>query len=907
MATENILSISLKEYKQQIGDLQATLASLEGGTREYAAVADELNDRVQRLNEAMKVGKQSATAVDGSYNKLVQTMSKLKAEWRATGDQAKRNELGKQINQINNQLKDFDASIGNYQRNVGNYANAFKEGFTAIGGSLGGVAKSAVTAGQALKTAFISNPITATIAAIVGVITLLYESIGRSEETQNAWTEATAKFEPIINAVKDTLNDFSEIIIKGVSIIGDWVQKIDDAATACKKWWYELTGNKKALDELSKAQDEYNKKEKAYADITKAEIQLEKDKRDAQVKISELQLEMSRREEAIAKARKTNAAEYHRLLQEQKKDQEAINDINVTIAGTELNLAKQRAALSKNSKEDNDRLAKAQVAYNNTVRDAEKATADLTRADLKVGEASSAQEKAENELIKTINKKFKEEKDGIEFLKKARAETIKDLEDERDVRKSLGKLSDKEEENYTISIKNKYIELSKEITTVAEKLSKKYNELFSNSSGKIKDVYKDILKEVRQIYSTSLDEAEDANSSKEIFINEKTTERLKKIYKNLRDDIDREVSNTIDDIETRLAQAQLGLTPTLNINDFDSSLEKSGIEWVDNVKDKIQGILNKVGSDLSIPPNEAIYDYMSEQYKRLEELENEEITKNTDRTKEKNEILYEMDMLYLQIQLEETEAYYDRLIKVQENYVKGLTEGTEEYNAESQRLEDIKRQKAKETADIIIAQQKRTQKAQKDDLKATKKYFDDYTKSAVTLSKSIGSLMGGISDIMKDNIDQKVKNGEISEEEAEKEFERVKQVQLAELWINTIAGATGAFLQDKAAYPAPWNYIIAGVDMATTFATGIMQHKQIQQQKYGDTGGTGSISTPSVAQIESVAVNPLLNDNLDSLQMTSLNTENMANQIKDQRVFIMQSDIADSQQQVQIRQTNTSF
>jgi hypothetical protein len=51
-------------------------------------------------------------------------MSALKQVWKETTDEATRNEIGQQINQINTELKALDASIGNSQRNVGNYKSA---------------------------------------------------------------------------------------------------------------------------------------------------------------------------------------------------------------------------------------------------------------------------------------------------------------------------------------------------------------------------------------------------------------------------------------------------------------------------------------------------------------------------------------------------------------------------------------------------------------------------------------------------------------------------------------------------------------------------------------------------------------------------------------------------------------
>ena len=57
------------------------------------------------------------------------------------------------------------------------------------------------------------------------------------------------------------------------------------------------------------------------------------------------------------------------------------------------------------------------------------------------------------------------------------------------------------------------------------------------------------------------------------------------------------------------------------------------------------------------------------------------------------------------------------------------------------------------------------------------------------LSRSVSNVMGTVSDIMQANIEEKVKRGEISEEEAEKEFENVKKLQIAEAIINTLTGA----------------------------------------------------------------------------------------------------------------------
>lgn len=120
---------SLKEYKKHIDELRGSLLQLDSSSEEYQKIAQEVKTEQDKLNEVMKVGKNQTDAAEGSYNQLAQTMAELKKQWKATADEAERDDLGKQILDINNQLKELDASTGNYQRNVGDYANAFEQAF----------------------------------------------------------------------------------------------------------------------------------------------------------------------------------------------------------------------------------------------------------------------------------------------------------------------------------------------------------------------------------------------------------------------------------------------------------------------------------------------------------------------------------------------------------------------------------------------------------------------------------------------------------------------------------------------------------------------------------------------------------------------------------------------------------
>lgn len=120
---------TLKEYRQQIDNIKESMSSLDSTTEEYQSQAQELKDAQDKLNSVLKEGGDVAAHAEGSYNQLEATMAELKAQWKATGDEAERADLGKKILDINNQLKDLDASTGDFSRNIGDYAGAFEEAF----------------------------------------------------------------------------------------------------------------------------------------------------------------------------------------------------------------------------------------------------------------------------------------------------------------------------------------------------------------------------------------------------------------------------------------------------------------------------------------------------------------------------------------------------------------------------------------------------------------------------------------------------------------------------------------------------------------------------------------------------------------------------------------------------------
>lgn len=114
---------TVKGLKKEISELKDRILNLTKGTDEYNEAVVQLQERQRTLNEVMALTKKEAVAVEGSYDALTHQMALLRKEWKATADEARRNEIGQQIAEINAQLKEMDASVGNFQRNVGNYVS----------------------------------------------------------------------------------------------------------------------------------------------------------------------------------------------------------------------------------------------------------------------------------------------------------------------------------------------------------------------------------------------------------------------------------------------------------------------------------------------------------------------------------------------------------------------------------------------------------------------------------------------------------------------------------------------------------------------------------------------------------------------------------------------------------------
>lgn len=194
--------ITVGDLKESIKRFRDTLGDTVVGTTEWEKALKDLTTAQDLLKASTK---SSIGVVENSYNALTRQMAEMKAEWKnlnpATEEgKARMAELGKAINETNDKLKEMDASLGNYQRNVGNYGSAFDGVTMKIEGT----------------TASFERQISTTQAALDSfqLIEGAMQTLGiQSEETEKVLrgVEGAMRFTNGLKSIKEAAGGFKEL------------------------------------------------------------------------------------------------------------------------------------------------------------------------------------------------------------------------------------------------------------------------------------------------------------------------------------------------------------------------------------------------------------------------------------------------------------------------------------------------------------------------------------------------------------------------------------------------------------------------------------------------------------------------------------------------------------------------
>ena len=263
-----------------------------------------------------------------------------------------------------------------------------------------------------------------------------------------------------------------------------------------------------------------------------------------------------------------------------------------------------------------------------------------------------------------------------------------------------------------------------------------------------------------------------------------------------------------------------------------------------------------------------------------------------------NEIKDETERNLMLAKLEE-----DRILTEKKGYEKLL---------EIDNLTDEEREKYTEKVEEcelrLQAAKLNTKKVVEDAADAEKKKLEELRDTYMDITAAIADLMGTVADAWQESIERKIESGKVSQEEGEKEFERVKALQIATATISTIAGAVAAFMKCQEQYGEPYGLIIGAATAAAVTASGIAQIAKIKSTSIGGGGslnqGSSGVAAPTQ---QATQYSPQY-----STQVTGQSeTVNLANAVTsaqgDTRVYVVESDIAQAGKKVEVRESESTF
>lgn len=309
---------TVKSLKQDISDLKDAILNLEQGTDEYNSAVEELQQAQRDLNRVQSLTKESAVALEGSYDALTHQMALLKKEWKATNDEVRRNELGIQIDEINTKLKEFDANIGNFQRNVGNYPDKMGE-MTTSTVSFGEAMRNMNETIEPTKAKFesvqkVAAGLASGFAAVQGVSALLgieNENLEKSlVKVQSAMAiaqgigglgglvEGLGKAKVAFQGVNTTIQAVNKTMGKTgwLLIITLVVTAIVGLVSILKKKKEVVDANEEAIKRLTKAEEDFEKGTSKRNKELEREIKLMKAKGATDIEIANKRIEANKKE-----------------------------------------------------------------------------------------------------------------------------------------------------------------------------------------------------------------------------------------------------------------------------------------------------------------------------------------------------------------------------------------------------------------------------------------------------------------------------------------------------------------------------------------------------------------------------------------------------------------------------------
>ena len=876
MADESMIYASLEDYKIKIQDLRAELETLTIGSQRYNETLLELNNTTKEMADKTESAKVATVSLKDNFSDVA--------------------------SQITGSLGPMSGALGGVTTGITGFQTAWSN----------------------LTKVFMANPwvaaLTIALGALMAIIKKVSDAIKGNEQTSQKWSKAMATFQPIINAISNAFDWLAQVFVDAVSTITDNLPKflrnfgkgaktvlkfaggIVDAFLFIPKVISEalskamptimkvITGPMRALSKILSAlgaDDWAAKVNSATSTVTEfavnasntmagfiknagtfiaglgtkmdsalsgaasamehtqklqqRENQLVLEKRDAVEALAQSELKEGQIRDQIAK--ETDPKKQIELYKQLREEQNKAYDKRVEIAQKEYDLANEFAKLAPNDKAANDNLAR--LRANITKAEAERANA-LARTDKR---ATKMQERVNKAMAagtkEARNAALKaiaeEERAAIEASKKVVDELKKNIESASGTTDVLLFDIDEEEKRFKL----------------LGQLDEDAQKTFAEQRYKVR---KDDLDSRVKMYEEALkDEA----------LMDEEREKLTIEYNKLKDEqykLDKQheydlLAIQINAIKTRRDEATKKATNEQTVET--SASNQQYYEELQRLNDLYEQ--GKISYD----------DYLT----------------GLETAKQNNEDrLSEITAKGNQERIDALKKYWEDIVT---QYGADSPEALEAYAKYQQALTD----ETKRQTDARVAENKREAQDRIKNLKQNMKI-------AQQLSRSVANVMGTVSDIMQANIEEKLKRGEISEEEAEKEFENVKKLQIAEAIINTLTGALQAQLSVWApgsGIHSVWAKIAMSAALGIqTLATGYAQVQKIRNTTFG--GGGSGAAQPTII---TGAATPLLNEAQDLNELDAMYVT--GRQPQDQKVYIVEHEIADALNHRRVVVQETTF
>lgn len=878
---------TVKGLKKEIDSLRDALLNVEKGGDEYKKILEQLINDQKRLADVMSAGKNEASAATGSYNALKNEMSALKKVWGEVTDEASRDEIGKRIGEINGKLKEFDASIGNYQRNVGNYASGFKNARQEL---------------AALKT--------------------------QMDNMQEGTAEYNAAFQRAAE-ITHSLSERQEMLRYSAADLGTQLSNISGIAAGLMGGFNALQGVLALTGNKSEELQETMMKLQAGIAIVQGLQGLEGMTKKAQGLVEGLtNMIFKTNETTTAVAAETTAVGANTTAQE--ANVVATNAATVATNGFKKALVatgigaiivligslvahwedfKDMVGLSNEKLEQFQGIMDkvktvlggvANVIMNAFVASVKNAiTAISTLGEVTKNVLSFQFGKAADAAKEGWAKIAENTKKGLSIVQNYQEGAAKTAAKIQEKRTAEAMAKSAEELNETIKDNEAKYGSDWKYTKDGKKLYDQYFDTKLKAYKKDSKEYKDLMRQkwaYDREYDEHLKQASKAQVKQAKEVTDTRVKEAEKVLKRAEDSLKTEeqlLKEKFDEEKALLIEYHKDTT----------ALEKEYQANLKKIRDKAAADEKAKADKKKADEEKALADRtrkalkMSDRRLQTSDDANAQAVQTIELEYSLKEAKSSGSLSFNDL-IEETNRIY-------EANKQHLQEQADEYKKlmENADIDEEARINAKrDYENTIMEMNNLTTQNTIDNLNLQKEAVEQQIKMYSDLANSIGDIFGSIADILEDDIKNKVKNGELTEEEGEKQFKAVKAFQIAQATIQTISGAIAAFMSCQS-LPWPANAIVGAVQAAAVTAAGVAQIAKIRNTQLGGNSSVSSSVSASAAQPEPETYQPQYYANPTG----ESEVVKLADSIKNQRVFVVESDITEAQNRSKVRVTESTW